>query len=391
MNIAIIGHVDHGKSTLIGRLLYDSGAIPDSRISEMQAMAEEYKRRFEFAYFMDSFVEEIRGEKTVDTSEVIFKGEQLHTIIDVPGHLEFIKAMLTGASHAQAAIVVVDAVKGIEEQTQRHVRLCGMLGIKDFVVAVNKMDAVEYARRVFSNLIVDLSGVVPGNAVYVPISAMQGDNIYNRSANMPWYGGDTLVGYIDRMEVDVSVLPMRFVVQGVYEGVALGKVVSGRLHAYKDLRFYPSGVCATVRGIKVFAEDAIVPFADTGACVGLVLTATPERGDVAVEEGTPFIPHMSFRAKCYVVEGKLKVGEVLKVRCGTAFVDCNIEQIVGRYNSASGASLGDGKVARQSELADIILNCQPLAVERFDNIPPLGRITLMNGDTVVAAGIVEGT
>lgn len=390
MNVVIIGHIDHGKSTLIGRLLYDSGAIPESRISEMQAMAEEYKRRFEFAYFMDSFVEEIKGEKTVDTSEVVFKGENLHTIIDVPGHLEFIKAMLTGASHAQAAIVVVDITKGIEEQTQRHVRLCRMLGVKYFTVAVNKMDTAGYSENAFNRMQAQFTGLLPDNTKYIPISAMQGDNVYSFSKNTPWYGGDTLVSTIDGLESVETELPMRFIVQGVYDKVALGKVASGRLEAHMDLKFYPSGVCVNVRGIKSFDENAVVPFAGAGECAGLVLTATPKRGDVGIYATEPFVVHKQFRAKCYTVEGKLRTGKLLKLKCATAYVDCCVHSVVGRYNSANGEPLGNGKVVKQSELADLIISCEPLAVERFDSVPALGRITLQDGDNIVAAGIVEG-
>ena len=152
INVVIVGHVDHGKSTLIGRLLYDSEILPEDRIAEIQKLLEEYKRRFEFAYFLDSFEEELKEERTIDTTRVLFKGKNYYTIVDVPGHKEFIKNMLTGASHAQVAILVVSAPDGIQEQTGRHAFLLRMLGVKKLLVAINKMDLVDYSEDVFQEV-----------------------------------------------------------------------------------------------------------------------------------------------------------------------------------------------------------------------------------------------
>ena len=147
VNVVIVGHVDHGKSTLIGRLLYDSDSITEGRVAEIQKLVEEYKRRFEFAYFIDSFDDELKEERTIDTTGVMFKGKNLYSITDVPGHKEFIKNMLTGASHADVAVLVVSVEEGIQEQTGRHAFLINMLGIKQLFVVVNKMDAVVIGRR----------------------------------------------------------------------------------------------------------------------------------------------------------------------------------------------------------------------------------------------------
>ena len=148
VNVALVGHVDHGKSTLIGRLLYDSESIKDERVDVIQKLAEEFKRRFEFAYFLDSFEDELKEERTIDTVSLMFKSElNNYTITDVPGHKEFIKNMLTGASHADVAVLVVSAEEGVQEQTRRHMFLLRMLGIKQVFVVVNKMDAVDYKKE----------------------------------------------------------------------------------------------------------------------------------------------------------------------------------------------------------------------------------------------------
>ena len=149
VSVVIVGHIDHGKSTLIGRLLYDSETLPEGKMAEIQRVIEEYRKKFEFAYFLDSYEEELKEERTIDTTRVLFKGKNYYTVVDVPGHREFIKNMLSGAAHAQIGILVVAAPNGVEEQTRRHTFLLHMLGIKRIVVAINKMDLMDYREDAF--------------------------------------------------------------------------------------------------------------------------------------------------------------------------------------------------------------------------------------------------
>jgi small GTP-binding protein len=197
INVVIVGHVDHGKSTLIGRLLYDSDSITEGRVEEIQKLAEEYKKRFEFAYFLDSFDDEVKEERTIDTTGVMFKGKNLYVITDVPGHKEFIKNMLSGASHSDVAVLVVSAKDGIGEQTGRHAFLIHMLGIKQIFVVVNKMDAIAYQEDVFRTIKDEVSRLLASLGTqakeFIPASAIEGDNIYKRSNRMPWYQGPTLI------------------------------------------------------------------------------------------------------------------------------------------------------------------------------------------------------
>ena len=251
MNVVIVGHIDHGKSTLIGRLLYDSATLPEERMAEVQKLVEEYKKRFEFAYFLDSFEEELKEERTIDTTRILFKGKNYYTVVDVPGHQEFIKNMLTGASHAQIAVLVVSCVDGVQEQTRRHAFLVNMLGIKDIIIAINKMDMIDYREEIFQTLKAEVSKLLAsldysGNK-YIPISAIEGDNIYNPSNRMDWYRGPTLIQALDEMEPeDVSEKPLRFVVQDIYnhdsEKIVAGRVESGKLRKGDYLIFQPSGV-----------------------------------------------------------------------------------------------------------------------------------------------------
>ena len=195
MNIVIVGHVDHGKSTLIGRLFYDTGSIPDVRYREIEATCKRQGRPFEFAYLMDALEEERDQNVTIDTAQTYFKtARRPYVIIDAPGHKEFLKNMITGAASADAAILLVDGVEGVREQTRRHAYILSLLGNRQVIVAVNKLDQVAYDRKAFQAAANDIAtflhplGIVPSYAI--PISARDGENIAARSSGKtPWYEG----------------------------------------------------------------------------------------------------------------------------------------------------------------------------------------------------------
>ena len=371
MNVVIAGHVDHGKSTLIGRLLYDSGNLPESRLSEMQAMCEEYRKKFEFSSFLDAFSDEVKEERTIDTTEVIFKGENLHTLIDVPGHLEFIEAMLTGASHAEAAVIVVDVTKGLEEQTKRHLNLIKLLGIKTIVFAINKMDLVDYNQDVFLACCKDILEFNKLGCYYIPISAFKGDNIYSKSENTPWNSGYTVVGYLDALE---SILPRngqqaKFIVQGAYKGWILG---SGNLKEGQLVYFEPSKLTG-----KILEVDESRAIRYSGE--------VPVRGDI----GSIYRLKVSSRLWCslFLLEGTLKVGSELELRCGTKQVGCRVLEVSKRISSETGLEILGDKLAKQDS-GTVVLSTEPIVVERFEDDPELGRFTLSKRGKNIAVGVV---
>ena len=286
VNVVIIGHVDHGKSTLIGRLLYDSESITEGRVEEIQKLAEEYKKRFEFAYFLDSFDDELKEERTIDTTGVMFKGKNYYAVTDVPGHKEFIKNMLTGASHADVAVLVVSAEEGVQEQTGRHAFLIHMLGIKKLLVVINKMDAVGYRKEKFEAIKEDVSRLLTSfgysGIKFIPASAMEGDNIYKSSREMKWYKGPTLIETLDDVEISKELKELRFVVQDTYEldseRVVVGRVESGTLRRGDEVIFQPSGIRGEIRKIKVFQGE--LEKAEQGDSIGIVLDKEVKRGDV---------------------------------------------------------------------------------------------------------------
>jgi small GTP-binding protein len=398
VNVVIIGHVDHGKSTLIGRLLYDSESITEGRVEEIQKLAEEYKKRFEFAYFIDSFDDELKEERTIDTTGVMFKGQKnLYAITDVPGHKEFIKNMLTGASHADVAVLVVAADEGIREQTGRHAFLIHMLGIKQLSVLVNKMDLVDYRQEVFESLKGGVSKLLASfgysGTEFVPASAMEGDNIYQPSTRMTWYEGPTLIQVLDRAEVSKESRPLRFVVQDTYsvdsQRVVVGRVESGTLRRGDEVVFQPSGVRGSIRDIKMFGGEP--EKAEQGDSIGIVIDGEARRGDVCGLLEAPPAPTTEFLGEAVLLEKSLRKGDKLELRCGTARVGCEVKEIRERINSETGEVVERQPAdISENDAATIVFATEPLVVERFSEIPELGRFVLVK-DRNIGAGVVLET
>ena len=399
VNVVLVGHVDHGKSTLIGRLLYDSESIKDERVEEIQKLAEEYKRKFEFAYFLDSFEDELKEERTIDTVSLMFKSKKsFYTITDVPGHKEFIKNMLTGASHADVAVLVVSAEEGVQEQTRRHMFLLKMLGIKQVFVVVNKMDTVEYNKERFEeekeqiSKLLDSFDYATGEMLFIPVSAMEGDNIYKYSEHMKWYDGPTLIDALDGVILKGKEKPLRFAVQDIYkvddEETIVGRVESGILRRADNVVFEPSGVKAKVEKINVFEGE--LAEAKAGDSIGIIINGgVVKRGDVLGLLEKPPKPTNEFLGEAVLLDKNLKKGEVVEIRCGTAKVSGEIKEIRERIDSETGAVLeSNPEGITEHDAATIVFATEPLVVEEFAEIPELGRFVLVKNSKNIGAGVV---
>ena len=398
VNVVFVGHVDHGKSTLIGRLLYDSESIKDDRIDEIQKLAEEYKRRFEFAYFLDSFEDELKEERTIDTVSLMFKSKKnYYMITDVPGHKEFIKNMLTGASHADVAVLVVSAEEGVQEQTRRHMFLLKMLGIKEVFVAVNKMDAVDYKMEIFETIKKQISELLNSfdysteEIIFIPVSAMKGDNIYHRSEGMDWYGGLALIEALDGVGISEEENTLRFAVQDVYEvegkNIVVGRVESGVLRKGDEIIVEPSHIRTKIEKIKVFENE--LEETATGDCIGVVISGKVKRGDVGGIVENPPVSKEVFLGETVLLGKNLKKGEILELRCGTAKVRCEIREIKEKIDSETGEVLErNPKEISEHDVATIVFATEPLVVEKFVEIPELGRFILVRDGKNIGAGVV---
>ena len=254
INLVVVGHKDHGKSTLIGRLLYDSKAIMEQKLDEIRTELKQTGKEFEFAFLLDSLEEERKGGLTIDIMHTPFKSKKyLYTIIDCPGHKEFIKKMLTGASQADAAVLVVSAKEGIQDQTRQHTFLIKTLGIKQLVVAVNKLDSVDYDENHYKKTCKELKPILKSlgykDIDMIPISAIKGDNVFKKSQKMPWYKGSTLIETLDQKTIPCTLplnKPLRGLVQDVYayendQNIIVCKIETGTLTPKKDVIFNPSG------------------------------------------------------------------------------------------------------------------------------------------------------
>ena len=262
MNIVIVGHVDHGKSTVIGRLLADTGSLPEGRLEQIKELCRRNSKPFEYAFLLDALKDERSQGITIDTARCFFNTDKRkYIVIDAPGHIEFLKNMITGASRADAALLVIDAAEGVQENSRRHGYMLSMLGIRQVCVLINKMDLVNYDRTVFEQVKKEYGeflaqiGITPEG--YIPVSGMQGDNIALRSdalsgkQNMPWYDGPTVLDTLDQFAATAPPLslPFRMPVQDVYKFTAkgddrriiAGTVETGKLSEGDELVFFPLG------------------------------------------------------------------------------------------------------------------------------------------------------
>src|SRR3989339_474219 len=252
MNIVIVGHVDHGKSTVIGRLLADTGSLPEGKLEFVKQMCFKNAKPFEYAFLLDALKDEQSQGITIDTARCFFKTKKRdYIIIDAPGHIEFLKNMITGAARAEAALLVIDAKEGVRENSRRHGYLLSMLGVKQVAVCVNKMDLVDYSQEVFTSIkneyqeFLDRIGVTPMN--FIPLSARNGDNIIVKSDKMPWHSGMTILETVDSFarELDHIKKPFRFPVQDIYKFTETGddrRIIAGRIET-GSIKVGDEGVC----------------------------------------------------------------------------------------------------------------------------------------------------
>lgn len=412
IRISLLGHKDHGKSTLIGRILHDTGSITNDRVEEARAICRGLGKEFEFAFLLDSFVEEREGGFTLDTTVAQARhGDCIYNLIDVPGHKELVKNMLSGASMADAAILIVSAQKGegLQDETKLHIYLAKLLGISRLVIAVNKMDAAGYSEAEFRAIedgmraLLGSFGFVGEEVGFIPISAMKGDNIMSRSDAMPWYHGKPLVGLMevlaqaDRRGAALR-LPGRIIVQDVYdmdgERLAVGRVEAGTFRNGEDIEILPACSRTTVSGLRS-GTGSHLGEASAGQNIGVILKggAPFARGAIFAEAARSAKPVMNVRARVFCLpECRIGVGETLTAICGPQESGCRISSVISAMHPiresvprVCGGILQIG--ASEAAEAEIAFD-SPLVLEPFSAMPPLGRFVLARGGKVVGVGVI---
>lgn len=404
LRFVMVGHVDHGKSTLIGRLLYDTQSLPPDKLEEIKIASEEQGKDVEFAYVMDHLEEERSRNITIDTAQTFFRTpEREYVIIDAPGHKEFLKNMITGASQAEAAVLIVDAAEGVREQTQRHAFMIDMLGLEQLIVVVNKMDLINFSEEKFisvkKNLENFLRKVNLQPKYVIPISAKRGDNVSNRSENMSWYDGVTFLEALDSFVNLPSALekPMRLPVQLIHEiageRVVMGRVEGGILEKGKGVVVLPAGEKALVDKIMEFegeGKDSVSAGESTGIVISNSLIS-PKRGDVIAYPGEE--PRITDRFKAslfWMSPVPFNIEENILLRIATGEIVCRVEEITERINSSTLEVLEEkASILNDTEAGEVIIHTAgPVVVESFYETKELGRFVLVRGNDVVAGGII---
>ncbi len=404
LSFVMVGHIDHGKSTLIGRLLYDTDSLPDGKMEEIEAAAREEGRPVEFGYVVDHLAEERSRGITIDTAQIYFSSDARdYVIIDAPGHLEFIKNMITGASQAEAAVLICSVFEGVQEQTKRHAYVIKLLGLDQVLVAYNKMDLVDYDQAKFEAVQKEMReflarlGVTP--SVEVPVSAAVGDNIANRSDKMPWYSGPTVCEGLDMFKKMPAPTEkaLRFPIQDIYvrdgRPIAAGRVESGVLHKGDKLRFVPGDKVCTVQEIRQYLRDDM-PSAEAGECIGVLFDADGlRRGQVGCPVDDKLTMTQRLGASVFWLSPRaLETAEEapLTLKCATQEIPCHVASIRERLNSSTLEQL-DPNAGRleETEVGEMVLETEePVVVESFYDVAELGRFVLVRGHDVVAGGIV---
>jgi sulfate adenylyltransferase large subunit len=403
LKFVIVGHVDHGKSTLIGRLLYDTDSLPEGKMEELKQMSEEKGKDVEFAFVLDSLEEEMEQGITIDTTQIWFNTpKRQYVIIDAPGHKEFLKNMITGASQGEAAILIVDAEEGVKENTKRHAYILSMLGIKQVVVVMNKMDLVGYKEERYNEVKDELEkflgqlGVNP--MYYIPISAKEGDNVANKSANMPWYTGMTVLETLDTLKnlPPLCDKPLRYPVQDVYKiddkRIFVGRIESGMLKKDQKIMFAPEENESTVKTIEKMGQEPTE--AKAGDSIGITLNDAlfVDRGHVGYAPGEePKTARNLDVTVFWMSKQALNKDDLLTLQLSTQEITVKIKDIKQRMDSSTLDILEENATQlKNTEVGVLTIESEkPLIYDDFNDIPTMGRFVLVKEHDVVAGGIIK--
>ncbi|MDY6786940.1 MAG: GTP-binding protein [candidate division WOR-3 bacterium] len=406
MKIAIVGHVDHGKSTIIGRMLADTDSLPEGKLKRVRENCRRTSRPFEYAFLLDALKDEQSQGITIDSARIFFSTDKRqYTILDAPGHIEFLKNMVTGASNADAALLVIDADEGIKENSKRHGYLLSMLGIKQIAVIINKMDLVDYSRDVFNSIETDyrefLSDINIETDIFIPVSGLKGDNIVAPSPNMKWFDGMTVIDVLDSLDASLPETDkaLRIPVQDVYKftrdgdnrRIIAGKIETGIINVSDTLMFMPSGKKSTVKTIEYFNGDK-GKIDRAGNSTGFTLTEQiyVKRGDIACRIDQD-MPEISRRIKANIFwldREPLEMEREYIIKLGTQKIPFTVESIE-KVIDASDLSFTSKDRVERHDVAECILTLKKeLAYDIIDNNQMTGRFVIVNNYEISGGGII---
>jgi bifunctional enzyme CysN/CysC len=406
LKVVFVGHVDHGKSTLIGRILDETGSLPEGKIEGLRASCEREGRHFEYAFVLDALAEEQQQNVTIDTTEIHFRTpKRSYVIIDAPGHEEFLKNMITGAARADAAVMVIAADEGAREQSRRHGQLLGLLGIRQVVVAINKMDLVGYDEPTFQKIaneyreFLESLGITPH--AFVPVSARSGANIANKDTReLAWFPGPTLLGTIDELPLPETVAdqPLRFPVQDVYRRenrrILAGRIESGTLRVGDRLLFSPHHKTAQVATIERWPSSSCES-ASAGESIGITLRDQIfiERSHIASHEKDAPAESNRVHARVFWIGSEpLRIGARYRLKLVTQNVECQVVAVDSALDAATLAAASAGRPEiHANEVGEVTFQTRaPLVLDNHDRVPAMGRFILADANNLLGGGIISG-
>jgi bifunctional enzyme CysN/CysC len=405
VSVVFVGHIDHGKSTLIGRILVETGSLPDGKIEGLREACSRQGQPFEYAFVLDALSEEQEQNITIDTTQIQFRSPRRgYVIIDVPGHQEFLKNMITGAANADAAVVVIAADEGVREQSRRHGQLLSLLGIREVIVAVNKMDLAAFKEDRFRQIEREYAAFLQDLGLtaraFVPLSASSGENVTAPGGSaMPWFSGTNLLETLDKLDVASSAaeLPLRFPIQDVYRmdkrRILAGRVESGTIKIGDQLVFSPHNKTARVATIERWPAASATEFACAGESIGITLSdhLFIERGHIASHETDGPVESNRVRAKIFWMGREpLAVSARYRLKLVTQDVECQVVAVANVIDAATlDSAPAERSELRANEVGEVTLQARaPLVFDNHDRIPSLGRLVLTNGRHLLGGGII---
>ncbi|MEZ0536331.1 sulfate adenylyltransferase subunit 1 [Caldicellulosiruptoraceae bacterium PP1] len=405
LKIVVVGHVDHGKSTIIGRLLYDTKSINEGKIEKVKAICKEKGKPFEYAYLLDAFEEEQKQGITIDTTQIYFSTQKRdYIIIDAPGHKEFLKNMVSGAANAEAALLIIDAQEGVKEQSKRHGYILSLIGIRKVFVIVNKMDLIDYSEEKFNQIKQQMNEFLNKLHVYplkyIPVSGFYGDNIAKKSDKMPWFKGDPIITAIDQIEKEKGLIekPLRFPIQDIYKfdnrRIIAGRIESGSLSVGDKILISPDNKITKVKSIEFWQDKDKKDTIFAGMSVGITLEDEffNKRGEVITHiDNKPSISDV-FKANIFWMGKKpLIEGNKYKLKLVTQEVECEILKINKVINTTTLDVDENIKLVNINDVAEVTIKTKvKIWFDEFVNNQNTGRFVLVDDYDISGGGIVLG-
>jgi bifunctional enzyme CysN/CysC len=402
VRIVIVGHVDHGKSTLVGRLLHETGSLPEGKLEMLKAVSARRGMPFEWSFLLDALQTERDQGITIDTTQIRFRtGSRDIVLIDAPGHAEFLRNMITGASQADGAVLIIDALEGVRDQTRRHGYLLHLLGVKQVAVVVNKMDRVEFSAARFDAISAEISAHLTGLGVtpsaVIPVSARDGDGVAERTPRINWYDGPTVVEALDALEParPLEQIALRLPVQAIYKfddrRIVAGRIESGRVGAGDEIVIMPAGKIAKVRSVEGWPLSPVKGSQTAGRSVGITLDRELfiERGDVIAHLGDSPRDTRRIRARIFWLHDKpLSKGEQILVRLGTRESRATVVAIEKAVDPGELSSVETKSIARNHVGEIDISLAQSVAADPYTDNPRTGRLVIEVNGRIAGGGLV---